>query len=111
MTTHVKITHEGGDHDDIMVMTAHPETGVINGPAFRLEKGMSVTLPVYSTQGIAIREIPKERAVGAVGQVGVSITPHVPETTTYGTQLELDFGSVPECDNIGGYIGTEGSGE
>lgn len=79
MTTAVKITHEGGMMHDIEVVTAHPATGQITGPAFRLEAGMSVTLYVHNDQGIAVRETVPQRAVGGIGQVGVMITPHDPD--------------------------------
>ena len=78
MTTPIKITHEGGQMHDIEVVTAHPVTGAITGPVFRLEAGMSVTLFVHDEQGVAVRQVHPQRAVGGVGQVGVSITPHVP---------------------------------
>jgi hypothetical protein len=82
MTITVRISHEGPDHHDIEVLTAHPETGVVSGPGVRLSKGMSAFINVWSEQGIAIRETPKAHAQGGIGQVGVSVTPHVPATTT-----------------------------
>lgn len=79
MTTTVKIKHEGPGHHDIEVLTAHPQTGVVHGPAVRLSAGMSAYITVWDGQGIAIREIEKsaEQAVGGIGQVGVDIKPHL----------------------------------
>lgn len=78
MTITVKIEHCGPDHHDIVVMTAHPETGEIHGVPVRLQCGMSAFISVWDGQGIAVREIAKEpatQATGGIGEVGVTITP------------------------------------
>lgn len=79
MTITVRIMHEGPENHDIEVVTANPVTGLVHGPAYRLSYGMSATLYVHREQGIAIRELAIENepaAVGGIGEVGVSITPH-----------------------------------